>query len=139
MRGMIGAVLALLLWIPVAAAEELPVLEREALDRFSEELAACASFYLVAAEGSRGREDSVHAKTFTRVANLLLDRAVEISDEATAMAYAKQALRRLYKEMGHDLNNFLLVSADYEARCATAFDHPELRIAHWRLVVRPRP
>jgi len=107
-------------------------LEREARDAFSHELALCAAFYLVTAEAYRRYEESASARAFTVVANVMLDRAVDMGEEALVMARARRALSEFFQIVGQDMARMPQLVAQYGASCSLCYDHPETVLDGWR-------
>jgi hypothetical protein len=104
---------------------------REVTSNLASDWAACASFYLLTADGF---ESAQQQEAFDRSMSLALhalQMAAALSNEKRALAETELHRKLMLNEIDNDLANFAVLSNQHLLPCTQLFENPEARTKYW--------
>jgi len=102
-----------------------------AITNYSHELAVCATFYSLSAEGVRRTGEDELAKQLYSSADIAMRMSAKLSNRDVLEARMKMSMDEQLKLMKHDYSNMSILLAKYKDLCKFAVENPDKRLQYW--------
>lgn len=104
---------------------------QEVKSNLASDWAACASFYLLTADGFENAEKQEALDQSLALALHALQMSAALSNEKRALAETELHRKLMLREIDNDLAHFAVLSNQHLLPCTELFENPEARTKYW--------